>query len=70
MNKTELQDKLRQANVDPTAYPLDGGLPNEAYCLNESSGRWEVYYSERGSTTGLKTFDNEDDACDYLYSLF
>lgn len=61
--------KLTNEKVSPDSYILNGGLPNEAYCLNEANGQWEVYYGERGSKTALKTFATEDEACDYLYSL-
>jgi hypothetical protein len=48
-------------------YALDGGLPNEAYCLAKVDGKWEVYYSERGNKTGLKIFQKEEEACQYFY---
>lgn len=67
MNKNDLREKLQQEGIRPDAYCLNGGLPNESYCLNESNNQWEVYYSERGNKSGLKVFDNENDACQYLY---
>lgn len=67
MKKNELEQKLITENVNPYSYSLDGGLPNEAFCLGENGSVWEVYYSERGSKTGLKTFQTEDEACDYFY---
>ena len=50
-------------------YSLDGGLPNESFCLNEEDGVWEVYYSERGVKSQLKRFASEGEACDYLYKV-
>lgn len=67
MNKNDLREKLQQESVRPDAYCLNGGLPNEAYCLNEGNNQWEVYYSERGNKSGLKIFDNESDACKEIY---
>jgi hypothetical protein len=69
MLKFELKDKLREEGINVLSYSLNGGLPNEAYCLNQSAGKWEVYYSERGSKAGLRIFDLERDACVYLYNL-
>lgn len=39
------------------AYSLTGGYPNEAFCIGQNNGKWEVYYSERGNKTSLKIFD-------------
>lgn len=67
MNKAQLRRKLMSVGVPSNAYSLEGGLPSEAYCLNRNGAAWEVYYSERGEKTGLRTFDNESEACEYLY---
>ncbi|MDU4860892.1 MAG: hypothetical protein E6356_10365 [Terrisporobacter othiniensis] len=69
MNKKELSAKLIKTKVPKDAYSLDGGLPNEMYCLDYLIGKkkWQVYYSERGVKTGLKEFESEDEACNYFY---
>lgn len=67
MKKNELERKLKSESIPEQFYSLKGGLPNEALCLNQENGKWEVYYSERGIKTGLKTFESEDDACDFFY---
>lgn len=67
MKKHELEKKLKERNINPYFYCLDGGLPNEAYTLGKNGDLWEVYYSERGNKSKLKTFLTEDEACDYLY---
>jgi len=67
MKKNELQQKLISENISLDMYSLNGGLPNEAFCLSEINGIWEVYYSERGNKTGLKVFNKEEDACQCLY---
>lgn len=67
MNRAELKTKLEQAGVYAEAYSLNGVLPNERYVLGqEASGRWDVYYSERGQKTGLRSFDSESAACQFL----
>lgn len=69
MKKNDLANKLNEKGIRKDSYSLEGGLPNEAYCLNETKDGWEVYHSERGSKSGLKKFNNEDDACKYLYGF-
>lgn len=69
MKLQELQEKLKNENIRQDAYSIGGGLPNEAYCLNEVEGKWEIYYSERGEKTGLKIFEDEESACNYFYLL-
>jgi hypothetical protein len=67
MKKSELKQRLINENITKDAYSLEGGLPNEVYCLNQNGGVWEVYYSERGQKSGLKSFAQENEACDYFY---
>ena len=69
MNKTELKSRLIAEGIPSDMYYLQGGFPNEAYCLNDAGNFWEVYYSERGLKSGLKNLYNEEDACNYLYEL-
>lgn len=71
MTKKELEQKLIEKNVARDVYSLEGGFPNEAYCLNYNYNRniWEVYYSERGQKTGLKIFNKEEEACEYFYHI-
>jgi hypothetical protein len=64
----ELQECLNKMKVPQDFYSLNGGLPNEAYCIGYNNGYWEVYYSERGNKTDLKKFKSEDEACMFFYS--
>ena len=68
MNKRKLEMKLKEIQIDPSAYTLNGGLPNEVYCLGQQNGQWEVYYSERGIKTNLKKFEKEEEACHFFYN--
>jgi hypothetical protein len=68
MNKNELENKLKENNVISQSYSLTGGLPNEAYCLQEINKIWNVYYSETGLKSGLRKFNNEEDACNYFFT--
>lgn len=67
MNKEELAERLKKENVPSDWYSLNGGLPSEAYCLDYNNNQWETYYSERGKKDPLKSFDNEAEACTFLY---
>lgn len=68
MTKNELKQRLINESIRNDAYSLEGGLPNEAYCLNQNGNIWEVYYSERGQKTRLTIFQTENEACDYFYN--
>lgn len=68
MNVHELQRRLDEIGVPKNAYSiLLGGLPNEMLCIVKDGSLWEVYYSERGRRSGLKTFEDEDSACGYFF---
>ena len=54
MRINELKQRLGSLKIDRNAYCLDGGLPNEAYTINQNIEVWEVYYSEKGNISGLK----------------
>ncbi|TKC16834.1 hypothetical protein [Robertmurraya kyonggiensis] len=67
MNFKELELRLISERIRRDVYSLEGGLPNEAYCISQTNGIWEVYYSERGSKSGLKVFRKEEEACQHFY---
>ena len=68
MTILELKNQLENESIPQYMYSLlSGGFPNEAYCLTERNGMWEVYYSERGNKRGQKQFSTENDACEYFY---
>lgn len=67
MKLTELKSKLENSSIPKSSYCLIGGLPSEAYCIEQGTdGKWYTYYSERGSRTSLKEFETEEEACDYF----
>ena len=69
MTLQDLKLELIKNGISDDAYSLNGGLPNEKYCINFSNSLWEIYYSERGNKTGTKTFQHEKEACEYFLSL-
>lgn len=69
MNYNELKSKVESNPQIPVdSYSLNGGLPNEALCIAKRGERWEVYYSERGNKSSLRSFQTETDACEYFYN--
>ena len=64
MDKNELCRLLISTNVPVDLYSLNGGLPNEAFCLNKENHYWEVYYSERGIKSESRQFKLENEACE------
>lgn len=71
MKTAELAHIIAETGIPSDAYSLEGGLPNEAFCIGHDpdGNRWEVYYSERGRKSGLRTFDSEDEACSYFIDI-
>jgi hypothetical protein len=69
VKKHELKQKLIMCGVPDDMISLNGGLPNEAYCLDKRNNLWEVYYSEKGIKSDLQQFKSEEKACDYFYEL-
>jgi hypothetical protein len=66
MTKTQLKEYLEECGFNPQTYSLEPGLHADQYVLEEHSGVWSVYYGERGVRLGEKTFNNEQEACDYF----
>ena len=57
----------REKNIPSDMYSLlKGGFPRESYCLVKNLTNWEVYYSKRGTKQGVRIFETEDEACEYL----
>lgn len=66
MTITNLQKELQSMGIPEELYSImDGGLPSEKLCI-VNEGVWQVYYSERGQKTGLRTFSAESEACEYF----
>ena len=69
MNVSTLREQLIELRIPDDKYCLDGGLPNEAYCIEQDNGTWKTYYSERGRRTDIKLFSNEHGACEHMLAL-
>lgn len=65
MNDDEFYKEMDAAGVPRDSYSLQGGLPNEAYCIELVGSKWVVYYSERGNKNFFGEFKDR-----YLGLLF
>jgi len=68
VNVSCLIKELKKLGVPSNYYLINGSLLPDIYVLNEIYGTWEFFYfDERGGKSNYKKFDNEEDACIYLY---
>lgn len=61
-----MRDLLDAERVRPDSYSLDGSEPDECLCLLPVTDGWAVFYAERGSRTGERRFETEDEACIFM----
>ncbi len=69
LTRDSLAELLNERGVNPSAYCLTGGLPNESYCIDRDGSDWVVYYCEKGLRSGIERFENESDACSRLVTI-
>jgi sugar/nucleoside kinase (ribokinase family) len=62
MNRDELRRILNERGIRARSYSLDGGSANDRYCIEQSSGGWATFYSERGNRNKERWFSTEDEA--------
>lgn len=67
MNLKELKKVLDEKGIPNEIYTFKYEYINDGFCINFNGQKWETYYSERGLKIGIKTFDTEEEACEYLY---
>ncbi len=71
MKKQELERQLAELGVRAGFYSLNGELLPDRVVLYQNYNRWEVFYfDEKGNREDFHSFDNETDACDYIYRYF
>jgi len=69
MTKPQLKEYLEKYGFNSNTYSLEPGIHADQQVLEEHYGVWSVYYSERGIRSGEKTFNNEEEACDYFLEI-
>lgn len=69
MNLAELKSILENKCVPQEFYSLTGGLPADAFCIEQlADGKWRTYYGERGLRSHINDFETEEAACDFFYN--
>lgn len=63
LTRAALHALLDRLGVQPWAYSLYGAHEPEAIVLDHRASGWVVFYTERGEESGLRSHDNEDEAC-------
>lgn len=70
MRIKELEQKIRELGIDDLHYSLYGELKSDSVILYQNYNKWEIFYiDERGGQNQLGVFDEEEQACNYLYEL-
>jgi hypothetical protein len=70
MNKEQLRGKLKNQNINPNLYSLDGDLITDRIILMTVGKEWEVFYfDDKGKKDNVNHFHNENDACNYIYQI-
>ena len=66
MTVEQLEKELEMMEIPQELYSIMvGGLPNEKLCIAKED-KWQVYYSEHGSKSGLKLFETESEAWEFF----
>ena len=66
MNSQEMIVRFESLGVPRDAYSV-GADRDESYSLVHESGRWKVFYSERGNRNSEAVFADENAACRELF---
>jgi len=66
MNRSDLEAKLKSANIDRVTYDLESVGKEKEYCLEQTGSGWSVYYRERGDRDFEHTFVSESKACEFM----
>jgi hypothetical protein len=67
MNISQLEKELDTLGVPKDYYSINGHLTSDTYILNQVYTKWECFYfDEKGNKEGYKSFDDENEACEYF----
>ncbi len=72
MNIKDLKEKLTALGIPAAAYSLnDDRREADIISLRECNGKWEVFYFDiYRHKDGIHRFENESDACWYIFCQF
>ncbi|MDR1714899.1 MAG: hypothetical protein LBS20_03560 [Prevotella sp.] len=70
MDRIILEKELEKLGVKKNYYSLFGDLQSDATILYQNYNKWEIFYlDERGGRHPEGIFDNEEEACLFMYEL-
>lgn len=71
MNIKDLKEKLEELGIKASYYSLYGDLKSDSIILYHNYSKWKVFYlDDRGGRHPMGIFDNEEDACRFIYTEF
>ncbi len=71
MNKIELLKKLEMLKILSYYFSLDSELKSDRIVLTEMENNYEVcYFSKRGSKNWFKSFQTENEGCNFICEHF
>lgn len=65
----ELQIVFAANDVPANYYSFGGMGGGDCYVLEQQNGTWKTFYSERGSAGDIRTYANEDEACQGMFQM-
>lgn len=66
MRRSDVEEIVGLAEVDPRYYSFAGASRDDALCLLNEGPQWHVFVSERGQRRDERVFVDEDLACTYF----
>lgn len=70
MKTEELRLIISKMNIEPELYSLEGDVSKVgSLVLYQKNNLWEIIgVDDKGNQSVLKTFNNEEEACEYLFN--
>lgn len=67
MNIIQLEKELDNLSIPKNYYSINGDWVADTYILTQAYAKWEYfYYDEKGNKEGFKSFNDENEASEYL----
>ena len=70
MTISEIESKLLAEGCNRNQFATgQRGAANDAYCLIQRDGKWEVFYTERGEESSpIYSSASEEEACEFFFN--
>lgn len=66
ITRIDLEKKLHILEIPTDSYTIFGSPRDESLCIQEAHNIFSVFYYERGTKSGERIFESENDACQYF----